>query len=73
MRLIGDEQLRLMDGQYFLFMGLLADEKEIISKNVEVFVRGKYVTKYYQTIARYFVPSIIHYNLYYVGITISAC
>ncbi|KAF2904447.1 hypothetical protein ILUMI_01728 [Ignelater luminosus] len=71
MRLIGDEQLRLIDGQYFLFMGLLADEKEIVSKNVEVFVREKYVAKYYQTIARYFVPSIIHYNLYYEHPTIT--
>lgn len=66
MKLINEEQLRLVDGQYFIFMGMLADENDIVSQNVEIFIKELYVKKNYQTIAGRYVASLVHYNFCYV-------
>lgn len=66
-KLAADDQLRLLDGQYFVFIGLLADEKDTIRKAMESFLRDTFVTTQKNILARYFVPSIIHYNRCYVS------
>ncbi|KAK4886494.1 hypothetical protein RN001_002765 [Aquatica leii] len=65
MKLVQEEHLRLIEGQYYVFMSLLADKNDILSQNVELFVRECFVKKFPQTIAGSFIPSVVHYNFCY--------
>ncbi|XP_031348486.1 uncharacterized protein LOC116174679 isoform X1 [Photinus pyralis] len=71
MRLINEEQLRLMDGNYFIFMSLLADAKDIVSQNVETFIKESYIKKNYQTVAGQYVACLVHYNFCYTHPVVS--
>ncbi|KAF5272447.1 hypothetical protein FQR65_LT04915 [Abscondita terminalis] len=73
MKLVQEEHLRLIDGQYYLFMSLLTDKNDILSQSVEMFIKECFVKKFSQTIAGSFIPSVVHYNFCYTypGVSLS--